>query len=227
MGYSSQQAKAFIAHIAPMICAEADKRGYKIRSTVIAQAIVEGAAGTSRLAKEYHNHFGMKCGRHWKGAYTNLKTKEEYTPGPLTDITAKFRAYNSDEEGVVGYYDFINTKNYANLKNAGNYVQYAEYLKKDNWATSSTYVNTLVSTVRKYNLYVYDLEDAGAHDKYFPKYEGRSDSLVDALDSLGIDSSQSYRKIIYQNNFDDKYTFSAVQNMALLARLKEGTLIRP
>ena len=74
MGYSSAQAKEFIKHIAPMIQSEAKQRGYKICSTVIAQAIIEGAAGTSILAKTYHNHFGMKCGKSWKGGSVN-----EYT----------------------------------------------------------------------------------------------------------------------------------------------------
>ena len=153
---SSAQVKDFIKSIAPIICAEADKRGYAIRSTVIAQAIIEGAAGTSGLAKKYHNHFGMKCGSSWKGKSVNLATKEEYSIGTLTSIKANFRAYDNDVEGVAGYYDFIKTKRYANLKTAKDYIQYAQYLKSDGWATSSTYVNTLVNTVKRYNLYVYD-----------------------------------------------------------------------
>lgn len=156
MGYSSSQAKEFIRNIAPVICQEADKRGYGIRSTVIAQAIVEGACGTSKLARDYHNHFGMKCGTSWKGKSVNMKTKEEYTPGVHTVIKDNFRAYDSDQEGVVGYYDFISTKRYANLKNAKDYTQYAEYLKKDGWATSSTYVHTLCETVKRYSLWKYD-----------------------------------------------------------------------
>lgn len=154
---SSAQVKDFIKSISPIICAEAEYRGYHIRSTVIAQAIIEGAAGTSLLAKKYHNHFGMKCGSSWKGKSVNLATKEEYSVGTLTSIKANFRAYDDDEDGVTGYYDFISTKRYANLKIAKDYVQYAQYLKADGWATSSTYVNTLVSTVKRYNLQVYDV----------------------------------------------------------------------
>ena len=41
MGYSSAQAKEFINQIAPLIVAEGKKRGYKVFSTVIAQAIIE------------------------------------------------------------------------------------------------------------------------------------------------------------------------------------------
>lgn len=156
MGYTSAQAKEFINKIAPIVVAEGKKRGYKVFSTVIAQAIVESASGTSSLGYKYHNYFGMKCGSSWRGSSVNLRTKEEYTVGTLTNIRDNFRAYTSMEAGVAGYYDFISYKRYANLKTATDYVQYAERLKADGYATSSSYVNTLVNTVRKYNLTKYD-----------------------------------------------------------------------
>lgn len=163
MGYSSAQAKQFINYIAPMIRAEAKRRGYKICSTIIAQAIIEGAAGTSSLAQKYHNHFGMKCGKSWKGASVNLKTKEEYTPGSLTTIKDNFRVYDSDEQGVAGYFDFISASRYANLKECISYKQYAEFLKADGYATSSSYVQTLCNTVTKYDLTRWDEEEIPLH----------------------------------------------------------------
>ena len=156
MGYSSAQAKQFINYIAPMIRAEAKRRGFKICSTIIAQAIIEGAAGTSTLAKTYHNHFGMKCGKSWKGKSVNLKTKEEYTVGTLVTIKDNFRVYDSDEAGVSGYFDFVSAPRYANLKECANYKQYAEFLKADGYATSSSYIQTLCNTVTKYNLTRWD-----------------------------------------------------------------------
>ena len=158
MGYTVDQ---FINHIAPIIRAEATKRGYKICSTVIAQAIIEGRYGNSSLAAPpNHNHFGIKCGSTWlkegKPA-VNMKTKEEYKVGVLSTINDYFRRYpNGDEEGVAGYYDFVAAKRYANLKTATNYREYAQMLKADGYATSSTYVNTLCSTVEKYNLAQWD-----------------------------------------------------------------------
>lgn len=163
MGYSSAQAKEFIKHIAPMIQSEAKQRGYKICSTIIAQAIVEGAAGTSSLAKLYHNHFGMKCGKSWKGSSVNLATKEEYNVGTLTTIKDNFRTYPNDEEGVKGYFDFISVSRYANLKECITYKQFAEFLKADGYATSSRYVQTLCDTVERYKLYSYDPQDTPQH----------------------------------------------------------------
>ena len=157
MGYSSAQAKDFINYIGPMIVAEGKARGYHIFSTVIAQALIESAAGTSWISKEpYWNFFGMKCGSTWKGRSVNAKTKEEYTTGTLTTIKANFRAYDTDVEGVKGYYDFIQYKRFDNLKTAADYKQYAERLQSDGYATSSTYAQTLSNTVNRYDLTKWD-----------------------------------------------------------------------
>ena len=142
--------------IAPLIISEGKKRGYTVFSTVIAQAIIESNSGKSILGYKYHNYFGMKCGSRRKGKSVNLKTKEEYTVGTLTTIKDNFRVYDSIEEGVKGYYDFISTKRYANLKESKTYVEYAENLKADGYATSSKYVNTLCATVDAHNLTKYD-----------------------------------------------------------------------
>ena len=150
---------AFINEIAPYILAEGKKRGYKIFSTVIAQAIIESRYGKSTLASKYHNYFGLKCGKMWilSGKPSiSLKTNEEYTIGKLTSITDYFRVYPDMAAGVAGYYDFIDTRRYANLKEATTYRIYAEMLKADGYATSSTYVNTLCSTVAQYGLAAYD-----------------------------------------------------------------------
>lgn len=159
MGYTQKQANDFIKHIAPMIQEESAKRGgYQICSTVIAQAIVEGACGTSTLAREpYFNHFGLKCGSSWKKRSVNMKTMENYGVSEnLVAIRDNFRCYDSDRDCVSGYYDFISAKRYANLKTASTYREYAERLKEDGYATSTTYVNTLCKTVEKYNLTQYD-----------------------------------------------------------------------
>lgn len=153
---SAKQAKEFIAKISPIIQAEAKKRGYKVASAIIAQACIESAFGTSSLGYKYHNYFGMKCGNTWKGKSVNLSTKEEYTVGQLTNIKANFRVYDSMEAGVAGYFDFISAKRYSNLKNATTAEQYLTYIKNDGYATSSTYVNTNMNVVRKYNLETWD-----------------------------------------------------------------------
>lgn len=157
MGYTSTQAKTFIAQIAPIIQKKAFEKGYKFPSAIIAQAICESAAGTSSLGWKYHNYFGMKCGSSWKGASVNLSTKEEYTAGTLTNIKANFRVYDSIEEGVEGYFQFISSNRYANLKQAKDPKDYLMRIKEDGYATSSAYITTNYSLITKYNLALYDI----------------------------------------------------------------------
>ena len=153
---SSAQAKQFIELIGPIIQEEAKARGYKVCSPIIAQACIESAFGTSSLGYRWHNYFGMKCGSSWKGKSVNLSTKEEYVPGQLSTIRDNFRVYDSMENGVKGYFDFISTKRYANLKDAQTPKEYLELIKKDGYATSSSYVNTNINCINRYDLERFD-----------------------------------------------------------------------
>ena len=170
MGYSSAQAKDFIKYIAPIIQEQAKANGYIICSVPIAQAIKEGAAGTSRLAKEFHNHHGLKCGKAWLKAHPErsvcLKTMEEYKTGTLTPIKDFFRTYPDDVEGVKGYYQFLQYDRYAALKTASTPEQYAEILQTSGYATDKQYCNSLINDyVNRYDLRKYDpvQEEAPQH----------------------------------------------------------------
>ena len=61
---------------------------------------------------------------------------------------------------------------------------------------------------------------------YYPKYKGKSKSLVDALKSLGINSGKNNRKRIAVLNGIKNYSGSAIQNTRLLNLLKKGKLIK-
>lgn len=159
---SSAQAKEFIQRIAPIIQEEAKRRGYKVCSPIIAQACVESAYDTSLLAYKFHNYFGMKCGSSWKGRSVNLKTKEEYTQGQLTTIRDNFRVYSSMEDGVKGYFDFISTKRYSNLKSADSPEVYLQRIKTDGYATSSRYVQTNMDCIKKFNLTNWDFNNTAS-----------------------------------------------------------------
>ena len=170
----------FIETIAPIIKNEANKRGYKICSTIIAQAILESGCGKSLLASKYHNYFGMKCGSYWKGKSVNLKTKEEYN-GKVVNITDNFRVYDSMESGVKGYFDFISASRYERLKKAKDYFEYANLIKECGYATSSSYVTSLTNLVNLYNLIVYDRKDS------FKSNSVVADEVIDGLWGNGED----------------------------------------
>ncbi len=122
------------------------ERGYSCYKAIMAQAMCESGWCRSSLANKYYNFFGMKCGSSWKGKSVNMTTKEEYTAGTLTTIKDNFRVYDTIENGINGYFNFIESySRYSNLKEAKSDEEYIQLLKKDGWATSSTYVKTLTN----------------------------------------------------------------------------------
>lgn len=60
----------------------------------------------------------------------------------------------------------------------------------------------------------------------YPKYSGSSSSLVDALESLGVNSSFNNRRKIAKVNGVNGYVGTAAQNIKLLALLRTGQLRR-
>lgn len=228
MGYSKEDIRKFVSYIAPLIRKEATLRGYAICSTVIAQSVIEGGCGKSRLAREYHNNFGLKCGQKWldaKKPSVNMKTGEYYS-GKYVTINDWFRAYPDDVAGIAGYYDFISSTRYANLKTASDYIDYAKKLKADGYATSPTYVQTLTNFVEKWDLTQYDILQT-IYPGCFPMYEGPSSSIEEALKAVGADGSRKARAKIYAANYQDEYKYTADQNLKMLSALKNGILKKP
>lgn len=62
---------------------------------------------------------------------------------------------------------------------------------------------------------------------YFVKYTGSSNSIADALKSIGVDSSYAYRKKIAKANGISLYAGTSSQNTKLLSLLKQGALLKP
>lgn len=184
---------SFINEISPIIQKYSRQYGYKVSSPIIAQACLESGYGKSVLAAQYHNYFGMKCGSKWKGRSVNLKTKEEYNLGILTDIKANFRVYSSMEEGVKGYFEFISTKRYQNLKTAQTPQQYLEMIKADGYATSSSYVVNNMRVIETYQLNRFDM----ILEKPTVKNYSRDAVVKLAKSWLGLNEADgSYKNII-------------------------------
>ena len=148
----------FIDTIANYIRPIAKEKGYPFISAIVAQACLESNFGRSTLSARYNNFFGMKCGTSWKGKSVNMRTHEEYVKGTMTNIKDNFRVYDSIEEGIKGYFSFISTRRYSNLKNATSPYEYIDLLKADGWATDSAYVSKLNSIYETFHLYELDTE---------------------------------------------------------------------
>ena len=174
----TSEQKQFIEQIAPLIQKHAPAYGIKVCSPIIAQAILESAWGKSKLAAAYHNYFGMKCGSKWHGNSVNMTTSEEYTPGTHTVIKDNFRVYESMEEGVKGYFEFLQRDRYQNLRGITDPETYLETIKADEYATSSSYVKDLMKVIDTYNLSQYDTLEKDGDQKMSFKSEA---AAIDAV----------------------------------------------
>ena len=154
----TEKQQRFIEDIAKHVQKYARAYGILVHSPIIAQAILESGWGESKLASKYHNYFGMKCGTTWTGKSVNMETKEEYTPGTLTTIKDNFRVYDSMEEGVKGYFEFIQKPRYKNLKGVTDAKKYLQLIKADGYATASNYVESTYQLITQYELTEYDVE---------------------------------------------------------------------
>lgn len=150
-----------------------------LASVSAAQFILESGYGKSELAQNANNCFGMKCslsGNTWSGStwdgsskYTK-ETKEEYTSGELTTITADFRKYASVEDSISDHSAYLlgamngSKKRYDGLKGCTDYKKAAQIIKDGGYATSPTYVESICNIVERWKLTQYDAS-ATAEDK--------------------------------------------------------------
>ena len=153
--------EVFIQKVAEKVSKYAYLYGIVVHSPIIAQAILESGWGKSGLASKYHNYFGLKCGSSWKGKSVNMTTKEEYKVGTLTNIRDNFRVFEDFDDGIRGYFEFINTSRYANLKGVKNPEEYVRRLKADGYATSSKYVDNIMRVIRDNKLTRFDVNGDG------------------------------------------------------------------
>ena len=151
----------FIQKIAGYVKKYAAAYEIKVCSPIIAQAILESGWGESRLAKDYHNYFGLKCGTKWQGKSGNLATWEEYEAGTATVISDYFRVFDNMEEGVKGYFELLQLPRYQNLKGITEPGRYLETIWADGYATSSVYVQKNMELIEQYQLTKYDENVSG------------------------------------------------------------------
>ena len=159
---------SFIETIAAQIQKYAPQYGIKVHSPIIAQAILESASGTSELAVNACNYFGMKYrpGRCPTASGIYYKTGSEQNPdGSYTTSAMRWMKFDSMEDGVIGYFDFINITNYAAVKLAENPLTYLENIKAAGYATSLKYVQNLMAVIEEYGLTKYDNMDMESEPK--------------------------------------------------------------
>ncbi len=168
---------AYIQRYSQIAIQEMERSGVPA-SIKLAQAILESSAGSSSLAQDANNHFGIKCGGGWGGEKMYRKD-DDYRKGKL--IKSCFRAYPSAESSFIAHTDFLtNQPRYAFLfrLDPTNFKSWARGLKKAGYASDPNYDHRLISIIESYNL---DQFDKGFTGKYAHKpliFSGEVD-LVD------------------------------------------------
>ena len=148
----------FLETVAKLVVEENNRRGKPLfSSVVIAQAICESSWGQSQIMMKANAIFGIKATSNWKGKVYNAKTQECYDGSTYTNITACFRAYNSLSESISDYFDLITkSERYRKACVSNSPLECITAIKNGGYATSPTYINTIMSIIKSNNLTKYD-----------------------------------------------------------------------
>ena len=118
-------------------------------SITMAQGILESGSGSSDLATQANNHFGIKCGSEWEGKkfFKDDDRKNEC-----------FRVYSNAKASFEDHSLFLKKSRYASLFELSptDYKGWAHGLKKCGYATNPKYPQLLIELIEKHKLYELD-----------------------------------------------------------------------
>ncbi|HFI0828001.1 TPA: GBS Bsp-like repeat-containing protein, partial [Streptococcus suis] len=152
--------QSFFNNILPAIQQVSQKNSI-VTSVMLAQSILESGWGTSQLATNAYNIFGIKADSSWKGNTYTVQTKEVVNGKTIT-VEKQFRAYKSLLESISDYGSFFTStawriKNYASFLQATNHETALTSLLASGYATDPAYAEKLKSLIQRYGLNQYDL----------------------------------------------------------------------
>jgi LysM repeat protein len=159
-------------------------RRYRIPASItLAQGLIESGAGQSRLAREAHNHFGIKVGMNWTGPYIVMADDRP---------DDRFRKYRTDDESYEDHSRFLhNNQRYRSLFSLAltDYRGWAHGLKRCGYATNPRYPEMLIGMIERYNLQQFDSYTNG-------RYQARTSSSRERQ----AESDFFARHIVYKIN---------------------------
>lgn len=150
---------SFRDQIAALIRKYAPRYGIHVYSPIVGQAVLESGDGTSELAVNANNFLGLKYkpGRCPTASGVYHKIGSEQNPdGSYASREMQWCKFNSMEDCVIGYFDFISHSRYAALKGITDPRAYLVAIKAAGYATSAKYVENVMDKITKYNLTKYD-----------------------------------------------------------------------
>jgi len=126
-------------------------RRYGIPASItLAQGLLESGAGTSMLATNANNHFGIKVGSAWTGPYVEKDDDR---------ANERFRKYRNAAESFEDHSKFLQQPRYRSLYKLDktDYRGWAQGLKAAGYATNPEYARQLISIIEIYNLHDFDI----------------------------------------------------------------------
>jgi LysM repeat protein len=216
----------FIGAIAPIVQKVNKGMGNPLfASVVIAQAICESGWGQSTIMMKANAIFGIKAGSSWKGKVYNTKTKECYDGINYTTITDTFRAYDSLEESIRDYFELIcKATRYKNALFTESPKACITAIKNGGYATSPTYINTIMSIINSNNLTQYDnvedVENSVDNSKNYIEYIVKSG---DTLSAIAQKYNTTYQKIAQDNNISNPNLIYPNQKLKIYTNVSQET----
>ena len=142
---------------------ELKKAGVKYPALKAVQSGFESRYGFSDIAQQTNNTFGVKVRPNEKFKGKEMPTKENYGEGFVKEI-ANFRAYDSMQDNIKGYENFLRTgKNndgslrYKKALEAKDEIEYLNELQNAGYATDPNYASNINKIYNRY-------KDAGIFD---------------------------------------------------------------
>ncbi len=200
-------------------------------SITLAQGLLESGAGKSSLARKSNNHFGIKCGRGWRGRTVRY---DDDRPNEC------FRAYKHVKDSYTDHSKFLcSGQRYAFLfkLDIRDYKGWARGLKKAGYATDPRYADRLIGIIELYDLDRYDKKGGLKQAERFPDPHDPylANGLVyivgrpgDSFKLLGKELGMSSRKLRKYNELPKDYHFTGGEIIYLEKKNKrapEGYII--
>jgi flagellum-specific peptidoglycan hydrolase FlgJ/LysM repeat protein len=129
-------------------------------SIKMAQALLESAGGSSELAMQANNHFGLKCSIGWEGR--NYQKDDDEKDNNGKPVKSCFRKYTSVEHCYFDHSEFLrdprkfNRYGYLFNLDRRDYKAWAQGLAASGYASDNRYAEKLINTIEKYRLYELD-----------------------------------------------------------------------
>ena len=121
-------------------------------SFTVAEAALESGWGSSQLATEGMNLFGVKADPSWQGDVLTLNTRE-YLHGQWVIVQAKWRKYPNWQSCMDDHAAFLHQNGrYADCFDCTLGDDFAKSVAKAGYATDPDYANKLIAIIDRHNL---------------------------------------------------------------------------